>query len=115
MNCSLADEGFAAAIVRGLLERGCEIVTVQQLGMESAADSTLLALAAENGWVMITHDADTLIAEAWTRVRVGAAMPGVILVPWGTRVGRAVDQVFLLLSETKPEEMANSVRYVRAR
>lgn len=59
----LADENFNNDIVRGTWrkEPGLDIVRVQDVGLSGADDATVLAWAADNGRVLLTHDVSTRI------------------------------------------------------
>lgn len=58
----LADENFNNRIVRGVLRKNpdIKIVRAQDTEMYQAPDSNLLAWAAEHGFILLTHDADTI-------------------------------------------------------
>lgn len=75
----LADENFNNNIVRGLLRRrpDLDIVRVQDVGLSQADDPTVLAWAAQEGRILLTHDVTTITHYAYERVRAGLNMPGV--------------------------------------
>jgi predicted nuclease of predicted toxin-antitoxin system len=54
----LADENFNSDIVRGLLLRqpNLDIARVQDVGLAGADDPEVLAWAAENNRIVLTHD-----------------------------------------------------------
>ena len=56
-----ADENFNNNIVRGLLRQrpGLDIVRIQDVGLSGADDPTVLEWAAQEGRVLLTHDAST--------------------------------------------------------
>ncbi len=56
----LADENLDANILRGVLRRlpGIDAVRVQDVGLTGADDPTVLAWAAEQGRVLVTHDVE---------------------------------------------------------
>lgn len=85
----LADENFNADIVRGLVRRvgNVDVVRVQDAGLRGADDEAVLAEAARDQRVVLTHDVATLIARAWDRVREGKLQTGVIVVPQALAVG----------------------------
>jgi len=76
----LADENLDANIVRGILRRfrGIDIIRVQDVGLTGADDPTVLAWAAEQGRVLVTHDVETVTRYAFERVDADLPMPGVI-------------------------------------
>lgn len=58
----LADENFNGDIVRALLLRqpDLDIVRVQDVGLAGVGDPDILAWAAENNRIILTHDRATL-------------------------------------------------------
>jgi predicted nuclease of predicted toxin-antitoxin system len=73
-----SDENFNGDIVRGLLFRLPELnlLRVQDVGLGGAIDPVVLAWAAENDRIVLTHDRATLPNFAYERVVAGEAMPG---------------------------------------
>jgi predicted nuclease of predicted toxin-antitoxin system len=82
----LADENLNKDIVRGSLRRkpDLDMVKVQDVGMSGTDDPSLLAWAASQDRVLITHDGNTMTAYAYRRTAAGEHMPGVF------EVGRSV-------------------------
>ncbi len=76
----LADENLNNDIVRGLLRRkpDLDILRVQDVGLTGVDDPSLLARAAAEDRVLITHDVSTLTAYAYGRTASGNYMPGVL-------------------------------------
>ena len=76
----LADENFNNDILRALVRRCPEVdvVRAQDVGLNGADDPALLAWAAQEDRVTLTHDVTTLTAHAYARVNADQPMPGVI-------------------------------------
>jgi hypothetical protein len=93
-----ADENFNRNIVRGLRRRQADIdiVRIQDVGLSGADDPTMLAWAAQEGRVLLTHDVSTITHYAYERVRGGMSMPGVFEVSRGLPIGRVIDDLLLL-------------------
>jgi predicted nuclease of predicted toxin-antitoxin system len=74
------DENFNNDVVRGMLRRSPSLDTlrVQDAGLQSGDDPTVLAWAATEGRVLVSHDVSTLTAHAYARVRAGQPMPGLV-------------------------------------
>jgi len=74
-----ADEDFNNRIVRGLLRRAPDIdlKRVQDAGLLSADDPSVLEWAAGEGRVLLTHDVTTMKKHAFARISAGLPMPGV--------------------------------------
>ncbi len=64
-----ADENLNNDLVRGLLRRqpDRDIVRVQDAGLSGADDPTVLAWAAQQGRVLLTHDVSTITRYAYER------------------------------------------------
>ena len=79
---SLVDEDFNNDILRGLRRRlpGVDALRIQALGLAGVSDETVLALAAAENRIVLTHDVSTLVASAYRRVEAAEPMPGVIAV-----------------------------------
>ena len=77
----LADENFNGDIVRGLLLRqpDLDLVRVQDVGLVGADDPDVLAWAAENNRIVLTHDRATMSDYAYERVAAGERMIGVFI------------------------------------
>lgn len=78
----LADENFNNRIVLGLRRRdeSIDIALVQDVGLRTADDPTVLAWAADADRVLLTHDIATIPDYAHERVTAGLPMPGVEVV-----------------------------------
>jgi predicted nuclease of predicted toxin-antitoxin system len=66
VNRFLIDEDFNNDLVRGLLRRShrTDLVRVQDVGLRGATDDTVLAGAASEGRIVLTHDVATRMAQA---------------------------------------------------
>jgi len=67
----VADENFDNTIVRGLLRRrpNLDLIRIQDLGLLGEEDPVILAYAAEEGRVLLTHDVATITRFAYDRVK----------------------------------------------
>ena len=93
----LSDENFAGDILRGLYRRrpGLDVVRVQDVGLGATSDPDILAWAAVEGRILLTHDRDTMPLFAYQRVGPAQAMPGVFLVSDQMPIGQAIDEILL--------------------
>ena len=109
-----ADENFNNDIVRGLLRRkpDLDIVRVQDVGLSGGGDPEVLEWAASDGRVMVTHDVSTLSNHAYDRIEAGRAMPGVFEISATMAVGRAIDDLLLLVECSVDGEWEGQVRYL---
>ncbi len=102
----LADENFNGDIVRGLLLRqpDLDIVRVQDVGLAGADDPDILAWAAENNRIVLTHDGATMSDYAYERVAAGEGMVGVFILNDRFPVGRAIEEILLMVACTEQAE-----------
>ncbi len=109
-----ADENFNNNIVRGLLRRrpAADFVRVQDAGLSGADDPTVLEWAAQQGHVVVSHDVSTLRKHAYERVAAGLRMPGVFEVPNTLSIGRAIDDLLLIIECSLEGEWEGQVRYL---
>ncbi len=110
----LADENLDGNILRGVLRRvqGVDVVRVQEVGLSGAEDPAVLAWAAEQGRVLVTHDVETVTGFAFKRVDAGLAMPGVIEIVATAPIGKAVEDLALLIECLGDGELTDQVIYL---
>jgi predicted nuclease of predicted toxin-antitoxin system len=109
-----ADENFNHVIVRGLQRRRprLDIVRVQDAGLASADDPTVLRWAAREDRVLLTHDVTTMTRHAYDLVRAGEPMAGVLEVHRSVPIGQAVEEILIVAECSEIEEWRDQVRYL---
>lgn len=114
MPAFLTDENIKHGILHGLLRRhpNIDIVRVQDVGLRTADDATILAWAADHSRVLLTHDAKTIAVPAYERVRNGERMPGVVVVNDALPIGAAIRGIVLLLERMPDPEWEGLVHYL---
>ena len=112
-----ADENFNGAISRGLLRRrpGLDLVRIQEIGLSGIIDPELLAWAANERRVILTHDAKTLRSFAEDRVRAGQRMPGVFEVGEHLSIREAIEDLLLIAECSYEGEWEGQVRFLPLR
>jgi predicted nuclease of predicted toxin-antitoxin system len=110
----LADENFDNTIVRGLLRRrpSIDVVRVQDVGLSGMDDPTILAWAAGENRILLTHDVATITRFAYDRVVQGLQMPGVIEVSTNAQVGQVIEDVLLLMDCSLEGELEGQIQYL---
>ena len=110
----LADENFHGDIVRGLLRRRPEldIVRVQDVGLSGTDDPTVLAWAAQESRILLTHDVNTITRYAYERVQEGLPMPGVFEIKRSIPLGQAIEEILLLAECSLEGEWEGQIRYL---
>jgi hypothetical protein len=110
----LADEDFNNHILRGLIRRLplLDLVRVQDVGLMGHHDTELLEWAANEGRILLTHDADTMIEFAKNRIQAGLHMPGVVEVPQDLPIGEALAELILLAECSLAGEWDNRIVFI---
>jgi len=110
----VADENFDNTIVRGLLRRrrNIDIVRIQDVGLSGEEDPVVLAYAAEEDRVLLTHDVATITRFAYERVAQGLAMPGVLEVSTDVQIGRAIEDILIVADCTLEGELEGQILYL---
>jgi len=109
-----ADENFNGNIVRGLFRRQptLDLVRLQDMGLSGADDPAVLAWAAQEGRVLLTHDVSTMTRYAYERVQAGQPMPDVFEISRALPIGRAIEDILLLVECSLEGEWEGQVRYL---
>ena len=109
----LADEDFDNDVLRGALRRrpDLDIVRVQDIDLSGQPDAAILAWAATENRVVLTHDVSTMTAQAIARVQTGLPMPGLFAVNQSLPIGQVIDDVLLLAECSEPGEWEGQINY----
>lgn len=112
-----ADENLNNDIVRGLLRRVPDlgIVRIQDTELSGADDPTVLAWAARDQRILLTHDVATITKYAYDRIRAGQPMPGVFEINHQIAVGLAIDDLLLLAESSLENEWEGQILYLPLR
>lgn len=113
----LADENFNNQIVRGVLRQSPDIdlVRVQDVDLSGADDPTVLAWAAQEERIVLTHDVATMITFAYERIQAGLSMPGLFEVSRRIPIGLAIEEVILMAQCSLDGEWEGQVRFLPLR
>jgi hypothetical protein len=102
----LADADLNRAIVSGVLRRepSLDFLTAQAARLRSMSDLEVLALAAEQRRVLVSHDVGTMPAHFRTFRSAGGQSSGVFLMPQSLDIGMAIDQLLLVWLASEASE-----------
>lgn len=111
------DENFNNDVLRGLLRRRptLDVVRVQDAALAACDDPAVLAWAAQEGRLLVSHDVSTLTSHAYARVQTGQAMPGLIEVGPSVPIAVAIEDLLLIAECSRPGEWEGQVRYLPLR
>ena len=110
----LADHDFNERILDGVLNREpvVEIVRCREVGLERASDPDILAYAAANGFIVLSHDVNSLAGAAHSRLMAGEPLAGVLLVLQSRAIGPIVESLVVIWSASEAEEWRDRVVFL---
>lgn len=110
----LIDENFDYSILRGLKSRlpQLDYVLVRQIGMSGFPDLELLRWAALEERVIVTHDTNTMTADANALLKLGERMAGVVVIPDQMQIGRAISDLEIVVACLSKTDLTNQVKYL---
>jgi predicted nuclease of predicted toxin-antitoxin system len=114
----LADENLDNDIVRGTQRRrpGLDILRAQSAGLSEADDPAILAWAAQERRVVLTHDVTTMTRFAIERIRRSEPMAGLFIVRQeGAALSRIIEDLLLLDECSETAEWVDRIEYLPLR
>jgi predicted nuclease of predicted toxin-antitoxin system len=110
----LADQDFNEHIIRGVLLREPEIdfVRLRDVGLEKGCDAEILAYAAAERRILVSHDVNTMSAAANRRLAVGQPISGLLLIHQLTPLASGIDNLVLIWTASEAEEWLNQVCFL---
>lgn len=85
---------------------------VQDTEISGRKDEEVLAWTANEGRILLTHDVNTMLDEAYARVKIGLPMPGVIAVIKNTPISRVIEDILLIVECSEQEEWDSHIRFL---
>jgi hypothetical protein len=110
----LADHDFSEHILRGVERREptIEIVRVREVACHERQDAEVLAYAATQQLITLSHDVNTMPAAAYSRMAAGQTMPGLLLVQQRHPYRQTIEDLVLIAVASEAEEWINQVRFL---
>ena len=107
----LADADLNEGIVAGCLRREptMDFLSANEADLEGVPDPRVLALAAEQGRILVSHDFHTMPRHFGDFLQSRGSSPGVLLVPQYLPVGEAIEELVLIWSASDAGEWENRV------
>ncbi len=111
------DEDFNNRILRGLLRRNphFDIVRAQDAGLRGRGDDEILAWAATEERILLTHDVTTMKQYVYERITIGLPMPGVFELSQDLPIGQAIEEIILLAECSLEGEWEGQIRFLPLR
>jgi hypothetical protein len=110
----LADADLNKAIVSGVLRREpfLDFMTAQTARLRSLNDAEVLALAAEQQRVLVSHDVGTMPAHFRAFRNAGKQSSGVFLISQSLDVGTAIEELMLIWLASEASDWENRLEWL---
>jgi hypothetical protein len=110
----LADENFNNEILRGVRRRmsDANITRVQDTELAGSSDPDLLAWAATYGYIVLSHDVNTMRGFFYERLSAGLPVPGLFLVQGNQPIGAVIESLELIIAASDESEWAGAVFFL---
>ena len=110
----LADHDLNEQIIDGVLRRGpaLEFLRARDLALHQLPDPEVLAFAAANGLLLVSHDVNTMPGYAYARLAAGQAMSGLFMVRQTEPIASVIDSLVLVWSASEAEDWQDQVRFL---
>lgn len=108
-----ADADFNQIIVAAIVRRfpAIDFRTALVAGLAGVRDAEVLAIAAHDGRILVTHDQSTMPAHFGDFIR-SQTSPGLIVVPQSLAIREVADALILIWAATAPKEWSNRIAYL---
>ncbi len=110
----LADADLNKAIVSGVLRRepAIDFLTAHAAGLRKMRDAEVLALAADQLRVLVSHDVGTMPAHFRTFRDAGKDSAGVLLVAQSLDIGTAIEQLLFIWLASDASDWENRLEWL---
>ena len=110
----LADNDLNDAIVVGARRRepATEFTRLRDLGLAACSDSEVLDFAAAENWIVVSHDVNTMRDAAYSRLKAGLVMHGLLLASQRTPVSSIIESLLLIWAASEAEEWVDQVEFL---
>lgn len=110
----LADENFNNEILRAVRRRisEAELLRVQDTDLAGKPDRLLLEWAAQNGYIILSHDVNTMRGYFYERVNAALPVPGLFLIHGSTPIREVIDSLELILLASDETEWTGRIEYI---
>ena len=107
----LADADLNEGIVAGCLRREptMDFLYANEMNLVGVPDPEVLALAAEQDRILVSHDFQTMPRHFGDFLQAGGSSPGVLVVPQSLPIGEAIEELVLIWGASDAEEWENRI------
>ena len=110
----LADHDLNEHIIDGVQRRepALEFVRARDVGMNNRIDAEVLAYAASRGYLVVSHDVNTMPKAAQGLLDAGEKMTGLLMAQQTKPIGPVIETLVLIWSASEAEEWDGHVRFL---
>ncbi len=110
----LADHDLNEHVVDGVQRREpvLEFVRARDVDMSDREDAEVLAFAAQQGFIVVSHDVNTMTSAAYDILNAGGTMAGLLMVQQSKPIGPVIDALVLIWSASDAEEWIGQIRFL---
>jgi hypothetical protein len=110
----LADADLNKAIISGVLRRepAIDFLTAHAAGLRKIKDLEVLALAAEQRRVLVSHDVGTMPAQFREFRDAGKHSTGVFLIAQSLDIGTAIEELLLIWLASEASDWENQLEWL---
>lgn len=110
----LADHDLNEHIIDGVQrhEPALEFLRVRDVGMRDRQDPDILACAAQHGLIVVSHNVNTMIAEANALISAGQPMNGLLMAQQSKPIAPVFESLVLIRAASEAEEWHGQIRYL---
>jgi hypothetical protein len=100
--------------VFGVLRRepAVDFQSAQEVLEDGISDENVLALAASQGRILISHDVNTMAGQFHTFLARNGTSPGLILISQSIPVGQAIDDLILIWAASEDVEWRDRISWL---
>jgi len=113
----LADHDLNEHIVAGVVRREplIEFQRLREVGLREAKDHEILEYAARQGFIVVSHDVNTMPAAAFARIEGGQPLAGLLMVKQTEPVGPIIENLLLIWQASEIQEWKDQVAFLPMR
>ena len=110
----LADNDLMDQIVLGVLRREPTLVMtrLREVGLAKAPDTSVLEFAAREGFIVVSHDVNTMRAAAGARLTNGQEMAGLLLVHQRSPITQTIEDLILIGVASDAAEWVGEIQFL---
>jgi hypothetical protein len=93
-------------------EPAIDFIRLRDVGLERRSDAEILAYAAAENRIIVSHDVNTMSAAAYGRLAAGQPISGLLLIHQLAPLAPAIDHLVLIWTASEADEWLNQVCFL---